>query len=629
MSAHKKIKALFLIGILVIGAIAFIVPTRAHASSVSWNIGDVFVAVGNGTYYVYDNNGVFKDSISDGLGDYTTGCAFNGSLDKLYTTKWSSNAKVEVYDNAIPHTLSQTIDTTANGGSYSESVVFASNGDFYVGNASTPGAPGPHPILRYNAAGSFQQSYAAANENQGTDWLDLSSDQKTMFYTSEGGRIMRYDVSGAGTQLPDFANIGGYSYALRLLPPGDGTGGLLVANNRGDGFSSIKRLDGAGNVVQTYDIPGYPPPGSGYAWFSLNLDPNGTSFWAGAYNTHVFYRFNIATGAVEVGPIDTGAGPNTPAGICVKDEPTAALNQKITVNPLPNATINEGSAYTASGSFSDPNAGNAWTASVDYGDGSGKQTLALNADKTFNLSHVYDDNGSYPVNVTVTNQAGASGTATATVTVNNVAPTITSLSGPTQVLTGTNPSYNGTATDPSNADTKAGFTWNWSVDGTSVGSGNPKSLSFASCGSHTVSATATDKDGGTSAPASLASTVSANDGAWQPPLYFGQYNVAKAGSVIPVKITVGCNGAPLTGLAPSIQLIKGDVDGTMDTGTNYVTTTSASSADTSGIMRYAAPQYIYNLQVPSAPSGTQFTIRVRPFGDSDPADGMYVLIKIK
>jgi len=33
--------------------------------------------------------------------------------------------------------------------------------------------------------------------------------------------------------------------------------------------------------------------------------------------------------------------------------------------------------------------------------------------------------------------------------------------------------------------------------------------------------------------------------------------------------------------------------------------------------------------VPSAPSGTQFTIRVRPFADSDPVDGMYVLIQVK
>lgn len=405
------------------------------------------------------------------------------------------------------------------------------------------------------------------------------------------------------------------------------------------------------------------PAGSWTATGSMNmirlahtatLLPNGQVLVAGGQNTDGYYLASAelydpstgtwtATGSMNTGHGDyhtqtllsngsvlvVGAAYPDPAFEAELYETASAPNTAPIVNALPNATLNEGSTYTASGSFTDPDVGDAWTANVDYGDSSGKQTLALNADKTFSLSHVYDDNGSYTVTVTVTDKAGASGSGTATVTVNNVPPTITSLSGPTQVLTGPKLSYNGTATDPSNADTKAGFTWKWSIDGTAAATGNPASLTFSSCGSHTVSATATDKDGGTSAPASLTSTVSASDGPWQPPLYYGQYNVAKAGSVIPVKITVGCNGAPLTGLAPTIQLIQGDVDGTTDTGTNDVTTTSVSSADTTGIMRYAAPQYIYNLQVPSAPSGTLFTIRVRPFSNSDTADGMYVLIKIK
>lgn len=50
---------------------------------------------------------------------------------------------------------------------------------------------------------------------------------------------------------------------------------------------------------------------------------------------------------------------------------------------------------------------------------------------------------------------------------------------------------------------------------------------------------------GNSSFAATANTVSAYDGAWQPPLYYGQYNVAKAGSVIPVKILVGCNNTSL------------------------------------------------------------------------------------
>ncbi|MFQ5505115.1 MAG: hypothetical protein ACE5F1_10005 [Planctomycetota bacterium] len=76
-------------------------------------------------------------------------------------------------------------------------------------------------------------------------------------------------------------------------------------------------MNSAGAVVQTYDY------GSEGSWFSLNLDPNGSSFWAGNFGSSNFYRFNIATGAVEVGPISTGTRGSTLFGITVKGELTA------------------------------------------------------------------------------------------------------------------------------------------------------------------------------------------------------------------------------------------------------------------------------------------------------------------
>ena len=63
-------------------------------------------------------------------------------------------------------------------------------------------------------------------------------------------------------------------------------------------------------------------------------------------------------------------------------------------------SVNEGATFTSSGSFTDPGA-DTWTATVDYGDGSGDQPLSLGPDKTFTLSHVYADNGRYTVTVTV------------------------------------------------------------------------------------------------------------------------------------------------------------------------------------------------------------------------------------
>jgi hypothetical protein len=143
----------------------------------------------------------------------------------------------------------------------------------------------------------------------GAGRIDLTADGKTLFYTSEGRLIKRYDVSTAGgTQLSDFADLGNAGgsqvtlYALRLLPPGDGSGGLLVADKK-----DIKRLNASGDVIQTYDATNEND------WQALTLD--GTSFWAGNPTTHKFYRFNISTGTKEIGPISTtSAGP---LGICV------------------------------------------------------------------------------------------------------------------------------------------------------------------------------------------------------------------------------------------------------------------------------------------------------------------------
>lgn len=298
-------------------------PAPAYAST-AWSVGDVFVGVSSGSYKVYGNAGVFKETISDGLGggvfDYTTGCAFNNTLDKLYTT-YFAQTKVKVYDDAIPHTLSSTIDTGAiNPGGQSESIVFAANGDFYVGHPD-----GNDDIQKYSSAGVYLTSYDVPIESRGSDWMDLDSFQTTMYYTSEGRLVKKYDVSGVGAPLPDFAVLpgAGTAFALRLLPPGDGSGGLLVADN-----SEVKKLDGTGAVVATYDVMGED------TWFSLNLDPDGTSFWAGNYGTGKFYKFDIATPGLDTHllSVDTGVGSSQLFGICLKGEPTAAQVQ-ITLDP--------------------------------------------------------------------------------------------------------------------------------------------------------------------------------------------------------------------------------------------------------------------------------------------------------
>ena len=133
--------------------------------------------------------------------------------------------------------------------------------------------------------------------------------------------MKRFDVVGG--QLADFATaVGPNVFALRLLPPGDGSGGLLAAARL-----DIKRLNGSGNVIQSYDVPGEN------LWFALNLDPNGTSFWSADLTTGNVYRFNIQTGAVEVGPLNGAKGGV--GGLCLKGELTAGVPVTPSTPPTP------------------------------------------------------------------------------------------------------------------------------------------------------------------------------------------------------------------------------------------------------------------------------------------------------
>lgn len=292
-----------------------------------WFPGDVFVAVGSGQYKVYHNTGtasspnyVLVETLTDGIGgSFTTGCALDSSSN-LFTTNFS-NTKVVKFDANSPHSVLQTIDTNArDSGGNSESVLFDSVNNLFVGDPD-----GGHLLLKYDSTGTFVTSFTPTREARGTDWIDLAADQKTLFYTSEGTHVKRFDVS-ANSQLADFNSTalpGSIAFALRLLSPFDGTGGLLVADT-----DRIVRLDGSGADVQEYNVTTSKTcpttnttcPNEN-TFFALNLDPNGTSFWAGAFGTANFYRFNISTGAIEVGPINTGTGANTLFGICLKGQP--------------------------------------------------------------------------------------------------------------------------------------------------------------------------------------------------------------------------------------------------------------------------------------------------------------------
>ena len=176
------------------------------------------------------------------------------------------------------------------------------------------------------------------------------------------------------------------------------------------------------------------------------------------------------------------------------------------------ALINEGTRFTFAGSAQDPGT-DVLTFCWNYGDGT-PQDCGVNLT---NPQHVFDDNGSFTVRLTVTDEDGGSGTDTVVMFVSNVAPTadagqnITANEG--QAVT-----FNGTISDPSQADTALlTFLWEFGDNNTNSQNIDP-THTYRNQGVVQASLRVTDKDGGTNTDTILvtinnvAPTVAINGG---------------------------------------------------------------------------------------------------------------------
>lgn len=228
--------------------------------------------------------------------------------------------------------------------------------------------------------------------------------------------------------------------------------------------------------------------------------------------------FNLTHQYLDDNPTGTPSDVNT-ISVTVTDDDggSATSTTSVTVNNVaPAATIvgapvssNEGTAINLSSTVTDPGTldtiTTAWSVTKNgnpYSSGTGS---------TFSFTP--DDNGTYVVTFTATDDDTGVGTDVETITINNVAPTA-GIAGPGLVVTGQPVTYTLTATDVSPIDQAANFTFNidWDGNGTTdqtiVGpSGTQVTHTFATPGAVTVRVTATDKDGGVSAVATLPVTV--------------------------------------------------------------------------------------------------------------------------
>ena len=173
-------------------------------------------------------------------------------------------------------------------------------------------------------------------------------------------------------------------------------------------------------------------------------------------------------------------------------------------------TGDEGSPATNSGTFADPQGNGTVTLTASLG-----AITQDNATGTWSWSYTPADgpSGPTPVTITATDDGGLMASTTFTLTVNNVAPaaSITSLPASGHSPEGAAISLGSTVTDPSQVDTAVGFSYAWSVtkNGAAYASGSDAAFGFTpdDNGTYVVTLTATDKDGGVSAPATATTTV--------------------------------------------------------------------------------------------------------------------------
>jgi hypothetical protein len=123
--------------------------------------------------------------------------------------------------------------------------------------------------------------------------------------------------------------------------------------------------------------------------------------------THVYASYGTYT-VTESVTDGFGAANTTTFQVTVANHaPTVVLNAPPAIVPGQDAVF--------SGSFADPDTADTWTATINFGDGTGAQPLTLDADHTFSVTHTYLTYATDQVVVTVRDNGGGIGSANGTV----------------------------------------------------------------------------------------------------------------------------------------------------------------------------------------------------------------------
>jgi hypothetical protein len=384
--------------------------------------------------------------------------------------------------------------STVNNVSYGEVAAF--NNYVFASDMFTYGGE-PNGIVRFGGG-------PATRFGSGTDFIQLALGQNGLIYgLSYNGAVQVFDPNTL-TQVRSFTLTGGPDSDIRGIAV-DGSGTIFAVTWS---TADAVKYDANGNFISFLHL-------ASDNLINIALDTDGQIAVGGRFgNVYLTNESLTSAQTIQTNQWNVFATFDHYIGATTNPPPVASAG-----GPY---TINEGDALTFDGSGSSDADGDTLTYTWDInGDGVFGDATGVKPTLTWaQLQALGIDDGPHTFNVQVQVDDGHGSVVTSvatTLTLNNTPPTA-GLSGPSDGYNGVQGqtrTFTLTATDPSSADTTAGFTYNvnWG-DGKSTttaagqsGAGTQVSHAYALAGSYTISVTATDKDGGVSGAATVTDKI--------------------------------------------------------------------------------------------------------------------------
>ena len=437
----------------------------------------------------------------------------NGSLDTTFNSTGQQAVTVGQFNLASTYP-SLTPDGVAVA---SDGSVFASAAGGWVAKLTSAGAPsagfGTAGVVNESPINGGRAAYFQSMALDASGNLLLGGALRTG--SSYGWAVGRFspstgaiDTTYGANDSADQSAIAGVDGRLTDNDPDDGitsmvvdaSGRLLVLAQQSPTVSAsawqmrVGRLNADGSPDTTFATGGFTSAtfgGAASANAPLAVAADGKLVAAETYSVTA-PSYQTRFGIERLGT--TVPGTVTPVAAAVTNvAPTVAITA------APTGHVPEGTVVTLAAAATDPSPTDtaaglplAWTISR------GGKAFASGTGSTFPF--MPDDNGTYAVTVTATDKDGGVGSATTTVTADNVAPLPTIGNPLASTTEGTSISLGGSAVDPSSVDTAAGLKLAWTAtkNGAPFVSATGAGFIFTpdDNGTYVVTLTATDKDGG-------------------------------------------------------------------------------------------------------------------------------------